>query len=286
MDPAIRDKPLELRKVEIDFSDAKIHGNPAAPEYSHILNGVSALLPDLEAFLNKVVRSVAQQLPEDAAELRKDVRNFTWQEGRHAKMHAKFNELLLAEPGYEWLRADQERLKQDYERFLRDKGLRFCLAYSEGFETYGTFVSYFYFEGPGRLMEDWDEPMLYLHLWHLAEEWEHRTVCNHLYKAIYDDAYWMRIYGLWYATIHLFGFTLKCARKFIAADLERGRIRGRLRSRLRFIRDMARFFGYVVPRQIGYGMRPGWDPIDVPPPRRCLELLADVSQRYGIREPL
>src|ERR1700761_454717 len=70
MDPAIRDKPLELRKVEIDFSNAKIHGNPAAPEYSHILNGVSALLPDLEAFLNKVVRSVAQQLPEDAVELR------------------------------------------------------------------------------------------------------------------------------------------------------------------------------------------------------------------------
>src|SRR5882757_8799927 len=126
MDDAVRLKPLELRKVEIDFGDARIHGNPRAPEYSHVLNGVSALLPDLEAFLNKVVRMVAQQLPEDADELLRDVRNFTWQEGRHAKMHAKFNELLLAEPGYEWLKPDQENLKRDYERFLREKGLQFC----------------------------------------------------------------------------------------------------------------------------------------------------------------
>lgn len=274
-----------LRKVEIDFSDAKIHGNPRAPEYSHILNGVSVLLPDLEAFLNKTVRAVAKKLPEDAVELHRDAGLFTWQEGRHARMHAKFNELLYAEPGYEWLKADLEKMAADYRRFEKEKGLQFCLAYSEGFETYGTFVSYFFFEGSGKLMADWDEPTIYLWLWHLAEEYEHRTVCNHLYKAVYNDAYWTRMYGLWYATFHLFGFVLRAAVKFIAADRKHGRIKGPIRSRLRFARDVIRFFAYVIPREILYAMRPGWDPVHVPPPRRSMEFLEKAAERYGIREP-
>lgn len=280
-----------LRKVEIDFSDAKIHGNPRAPEYSHILNGVSVLLPDLEAFLNRTVRHGAKQLPADAHDLRQDVNLFTWQEGRHARMHGKFNKLLESEPGYEFLDGMLAKMYEDYQRFEKVKGPQFCLAYSEGFETFGTWVSYFFFERSGTLMSDWHEPTIYLWMWHLAEEYEHRTVCNHLYRAVYNDgfwtrAYWARMYGLWYATIHLFGFVLRAALKFIDADRKRGRIKHPFRSRLRFARDAARFFGYVIPRMIFFGMRPGWDPLTVAPPRRSMEFLAEASERYGIREPV
>jgi hypothetical protein len=250
-----------------------------------MLNGVSCVLVDLEGFLNRIVRHHAKQLPDDDyAELKRDAERFCWQEGRHTRVHMSFNELLYAEPGYEWLKPKQAKMKADYARFARDKGYQFCMAYCEGFETYGTYVSYFFFEGSGSLMKDWDEPTIYLWLWHMAEEYEHRNVCNHLYRASYGEAYWMRMYGLWFATVHLFGFSVNCARKFVAADLKHGRIKGRVRSRLRFARDAARLFAYVIPRQIFLGMRPGYDPADIPPPRRCMEFLAGVAERYGVKE--
>jgi uncharacterized protein len=274
-----------LRKVELDFSDAKVIFAPDQPEYCHLLNGISSPLHHLENFLMKTVRQAREQLPADApAQLVSDVDIFCQQEGWHARLHAQFNKKLISE-GYFWLEHQAERLKNDFDRFLESKGPLFCLAYAEGFETFGPLVSSFFFEEAGDLMQDWDEPTVYLWLWHFAEEYEHRTVCNHLYGAVYGR-YWPRIYGLWYSSLHLFGYAVVTANTLIKADLLSGRIGGsRMRSRLRMIRVLLRFFGYLLPRLIFRCMSPTYNPATIPPPKNCLRFLDDASTKYTIREP-
>lgn len=272
---------MELRKVEIDFSDAKVDWAAGDPEYAHLFNGISSMVPYLEVMLNKSVRAAKAKLDEDETELRRDADMFCWQEGRHTKLHLQFNELL--QRTYPWLEADQAAIRADFDRFLNVKGPKFALAYSEGFETFGPIMSSFLFERSGRRLDDWDEPTVYLWLWHFAEEYEHRTVCNYLFDRIYaSNSY--RVYGLLYATAHLFGYSVKVGWKMVGTDLRTGRLTGRLRSRLRFARVLGMLAAHLVPR-MGRAMLPGYDPATIPPPRRSMEFLDKAAQRYGVREP-
>jgi hypothetical protein len=277
------DKPrLDRRKVEIDFSDARIHGNARAPEFSQFWNGMSSMVPYLEGFLNRSVRSAVPLLPEHAKHLKAQADWFTWQEGRHTKLHLQLNDKLHRE-AYDWLVADEQGIKADFERFFTVKGPKFALAYSEGFETYGPIIASFLFDHSGDLLANWDQPTIFLWVWHLAEEYEHRTVCNHIYTAVYDD-YWYRIYGLIYALCHLSFYSFRVTLKMIAADRRAGRIKNTVRSRLRFLGHSARMFGFILPRVL-LAMKPGYDPIHQPPPSRAMELLDELGKKYGIKEP-
>jgi predicted metal-dependent hydrolase len=274
---------MDVRKVDLDFSDAKVYWNPADPEYCQLLNAISSMLPDLEGLLIKAVRAAQEQLPEGTAEqFRTEVRTFVSQEGRHSRLHKRFNDMLVAD-GYDFLPPMQKKMAADFDRIFA-RGPKFALAYSEGFETFGPLVSSFFFERAGVLMADWDEPTTYLWLWHFAEEYEHRTVCNYLYRAVYDD-YWFRIYAFWYATLHLFGYSFRVALRLLATDRRRGRLRaGAWRTRLNMARVLAKLFGFMLPRILGHCMRPGYDPARIPPPRHTLAFLEQASARYGIVE--
>jgi predicted metal-dependent hydrolase len=275
---------MEARKVDLDFSQAEVYWNPADPEYCQLLNAISSMLPELEGLLIKAVRDAARRLPESTAEgFRRDVKLFVQQEGRHSRLHKRFNDMLVAE-GYDFLPPMIARMAADFDRFYEEKGPKFALAYSEGFETFGPLVSTFFFERAGVLMADWDEPTTYLWLWHFAEEYEHRTVCNYLYREVYDD-YWFRIYAFWYATFHLFGYSFLVAVRLLAVDRKRGRLRaGAWRSRLNMARVLMKLFGFMLPKILFTCMRPGYDPARIPPPQHTLAFLAAASERYGITE--
>lgn len=276
---------LQQRKVELDFTRAKICWAEDEPEYCHLLNGISSMLHYLEPYLIKVVRRARKELPAGQyPQLAQDVTMFCAQEGWHSKLHTQFNAKLV-DSGYPWMSAEADKMRDDFAGFLANRSLKFCLAYAEGFETFGPIVSQFFFEEAGELMAEWDEPTVYLWLWHFAEEYEHRTVCNYLYKAVYDD-YVMRVYGLWYAAIHLFGYSVRVANSMIRADLATGRIRGpRWASRLRFARVLQRLFGYILPKLVFRCMRTNYDPATIPAPRNSLEFLRRVSDRYEVRKP-
>jgi len=271
---------MQLRKVEIDFSDARVDWAAGDPEYAHLFNGISSMVPYLEVMLNKAVRGAKSRLREDETELRREADRFCWQEGRHTKLHLQFNEHL--QRTYPWLEADQARIRADFERFWTVKGHKFTLAYSEGFETYGPILTELLFEGSGSRLDDWDEPTVYLWLWHFAEEYEHRMVCHDLFDRLYASNVY-RVYGLLYALVHLYGYSLKVAWKMIGTDLETGRLRGRLRTRLRFLRVVGMLVGFLLPR-LARAMLPGYDPSAIPPPRRSMEFLDAAAQRYGVRE--
>src|SRR2546427_10799549 len=110
------DMDLKLRKVDIDFSDAKIHWNPQYPEFSHVFNAFSVGAPCIEPFLIKVMRPIKDRLPESATELRRAVAPFNSQEGRHYRMHMKFS-TVLHQAGSD-TQACEGKMKDAYRRII------------------------------------------------------------------------------------------------------------------------------------------------------------------------
>jgi len=273
---------VEVRKVEIDFSDAAVHWNPDQPEWAHIWNAMSTAVPALEQNLIEVVRAMRDQLGDAASPaLRKDADMFMAQEGRHFRMHMKWNQKLVKAGYGEDFEAAEKKLRADYDKFLNVKGLKFNMVYCEGFETFGPVLANLFFDRSADMMKDWHEPSCHLWRWHIAEEYEHRTVCNYLYKERWGG-YWMRIYGLWYASFHLFAYALSVAYRMTRRDLRTGAITGSVRSHLRYANAVWRIVKGVFPDVIRNAHRPGYDPALLPPPPMVMELMEESSKKFGV----
>ena len=272
---------LTVRKVDIDFSQAKIHWNPEEPEYAQLLNGLSSGFPLLEPFLIKVIRQAKEVAPEH---MQKKLELFIAQEGRHYKQHAKWNH-LLGEAGYE-LQPVLDKLAKSYEKSLAKRSLQFNLGYCDGFETFGPMLSYFFFQHPPgcELMKAWDEPTVYLWLWHLCEEFEHRAVTYELYKELYGDykSYWYRCFMMWYSMINLFGYGLQAYFVIIKKDRESMTRLQRMQSRVRFLKVFRKVAAFIAGHMIKWCMRRDYDPRSLSEPEAVTLWRKETAERFGI----
>lgn len=269
---------MKIREIDIDFSTAKIFWTPEDPEFAQFWNGTSSFLPYLEPFLNKAVREGANALPESAVALREDCRIFIAQEGRHYRNHAKFNQ-LLRDSGYPELAAREAAMKADYERYWKDKGLKYCLGYAEGFETLGPIMACFFLEGARELRKaSVNDPTADLWRWHLAEEYEHRHVCNYLFHRL-GHGYGYRLYGIAYAARHMLSYMISTSFYLLREDYKAGRIKHPWRSRLRTVGMLARLFAYLIPRLLRT-LGPKYDPMNMPEPKRSMAILEQAEMKW------
>jgi predicted metal-dependent hydrolase len=270
---------VKVRKIDIDFSTAKVYWTPATPEFAQFWNATSSYLPYLEPYLNRVVREGMNRLPESESQLREDCKIFVAQETQHYKNHAKFNR-MLRESGYRDLADREAVMKADYERFFKEKDLRWNLGYAEGFETLGPILACYFLESAKELQApDVDDPTADLWRWHLAEEYEHRHVCNYIYDAV-TPGYWWRLYGIWYAGRHMFAYMIRTTLYLLEEDYRAARIPDRAKSRLRLAAAGGRMLKYVLPRVIKT-MHPKYDPINIPVPERSMEVLAETERQWA-----
>lgn len=277
------DASPQRRKVRLDFADSEARWNPRHEQFAYLVNAISTLLPYLERFLVDCVDGALDDIPASMPELRQEMADFCYQERRHNANHVRFNK-MIASYGYEQELADAEPNLEAYYGKLRTKGDRFGLAWCEGFETVAPFVGVFMFENGEEFgLSDWSDPTNALWLWHMSEEFEHRTVCNYAYKELYDH-YPTRIRGLWSATMHLFLYSVPLAWKMAQrdwADLPRRQRRGNER---RFASMLFRLSGYIAPRLIGRAMRPGYDPAGMEPPEGMQQLLDRMADEHGVAD--
>lgn len=270
---------MKVRKIDIDFSGARIHWTPEDPEFSAFWNATSTFLPYLEPFLSRAVMAGMKQLPADQTSLAEDCRIFVAQEGRHWRNHEKLNQFLRAS-GYPELAAREAVMKHDYDRFWETKGLKWCIGYAEGFETLGPIIACYFLEAARELDKSTvDDPTADLWRWHLAEEYEHRHVANYLFHSLYKS-YWHRVWGLCYSGPHMLGYMIRTGHYMVCEDRKAGRIKDPWRSRVRFAGMLMRLFAFIVPRVIA-SLHPRYDPADLPPPKRCMVVLEHAEQHWG-----
>jgi hypothetical protein len=131
--------------------------------------------------------------------LAEDARRFSQQEGHHYRNHAVFNESVhgsFTPESADALRAIEADLEADYQRFTREKTLRFNVTYAEGFEAMTcagalAMAEHGLFEDPSML------PGGELWAWHMAEEIEHRTVAFEVFEHLVGSYPYRVVVGTW-----------------------------------------------------------------------------------------
>jgi predicted metal-dependent hydrolase len=210
---AVKDHSITIRRLSLRFpatcDPVIVDGRP---EESYLYVGLSLLLPYLEPYLIRTMRS-AKKLIRDPA-LVADTEAFIGQESQHYKLHMQFNRSLDLKK-YEGLKELEDMLANDYRRFSESSSLRFNLAYAEGFEAFTMAVSRFMLRI--RALDRVQPEIRDLFCWHLVEELEHRTVTFDVYQHVCRGFFHRLRIGL-FAQWHMCGFVLGVARLMKRAE--------------------------------------------------------------------
>ena len=263
---------MQVRVLQADFSKIEPHW-AENKEFAQLYNAASVCPAYLEPYLVKVMTRAKKALPKRFTKLHESVRVFTLQEMQHCKQHIQFNKMLRA--AYPQIEPLEKAYEADYEDFLANKSLQFNIAYSEGFEAMSAIPTTCFFEDFDEYWAGSDPEAEALWKWHLAEEYEHREVMHDLYRAMYGNgprAYLYRIYGFFYATIHITKHIKKIGETLLAADRE-GMSEAELKAskaREKKINDLA--VKHAV-RHMKKILMPWYDPAKRQPPRGVMEIL-------------
>lgn len=264
---------MQVRKPSIEFGQSLPHWSWHR-EFAQAFNAASTTLPHLEPYLNRVVRQLRDRLPRENTALIDSAQVFMQQEANHYKLHQRYNETLYR-AGYGGLRELEAKLQADYDDFLANRSLRFNIAYAEGFESLGIIYAEFFFERIDDLLAGADADVATLWKWHLAEEFEHRNVCNDLYHALFGG-YWYRIYGLLYAFVHLGAYGQRATAYLLGVDREGMSSGERRASRWRNFRYQLRLMAFALPRVLAI-FSPAYDPQRRREPKGAGALLASLG---------
>ena len=249
---------------------------PGEPEESYINVALSILLPHLEPYLIRTMRTARPQV-KDAA-LAAELDAFCGQEGQHYRAHAELNAALVrgGARGFEDL---ERELAADYHRFESERPLRFNLAYAEGFEALTTAIA-LVFEEHDR--SRWDPPVHDVFLWHILEELEHRTVAFEVYDHVVGS-YLYRVCVGAFAQWHLIRFLVRGMEAMLAADPRtETEFGGRNGRKAREPRLVAMLTKKVLPR-LWRTYSPRYTPRDIEMPLSMQQLADHYTARSTLR---
>lgn len=210
---------MKVRIPKMDFSQVPVHWAPNR-EFAQSYNAFSTVPAHIEPYLVKVMMAARKVLDKKHETLHREMEIFIKQEVQHCKLHQAFNKHMV-DAGYVEMLPIEATYKADYERYLKERSLRFNIVYSEGFESMGCAAAQVFFEDLDEFLDGADPRAADLWRWHLAEEFEHREVCFQLYKTLYGNgvfAWLYRLYGFVYAVRHIGGHTRRLAEVMIAKD--------------------------------------------------------------------
>jgi uncharacterized protein len=191
---------LIVRKPDIARENPDVNWSPV-PEFAHIFNGASVVIPYVEHYLNNVMNEVRQKHCADDPALAGEIDLFIKQEATHSRYHIAFNKLMF-DNGYDGLQAVIARAVGDLKRMRETRSLAFNVAYCAGFETTATFSSLYLLDKCGDLFRGGDAYGANLLQWHVAEEFEHRTTCHRALHAV-GGSYVLRLAGFAYSFWHI-----------------------------------------------------------------------------------
>lgn len=232
---------IVIRKVPFTFpDDIDPHWNPAKPEWSHMVNGASLAMPFLEPYLIRTMRKALEKI--DSPQLQAEVKLYMGQEGQHYQQHRKFNDTLISH-GYAGLLAIEAQMKDEFDSLEKNRSLNFNLAYACGFESMALGIGHWLVREREYLFGGSDTRVASLILWHFVEEIEHKNVAFDAYQAVCGN-YFLRVFGTFYATLHV----IKFSRKAYQVMLKKDGLWGSFRSRWALLKVIMRFFkGMALP---------------------------------------
>jgi predicted metal-dependent hydrolase len=192
-DVKVRQPTLDFRDLDPVWADW--------PGLAHFFNAVGVVPAQLEPFLIKVMRQAKGSLdPHADADLLGELEIFNRQEAQHYRLHQLMNR-WVREAGYPRVERFEQRCAERHEAMLASWSLKWLLAYCEGFEALGLMSAPAWLDGRmERVLGGADPRVVALWQWHMAEEYEHRSVVFQVMRRLYGANpvrfYLLRIGGL------------------------------------------------------------------------------------------
>ena len=239
------------------------------PEAVVIVNAGGIIPAAIERFLIRVMRQAKKLLdPVTDAELIADIEIFNKQEGQHLKLHAEYL-LWLRDNGYPRILEFEAAFEAELQQFLASKPLDWNLAYSEGFESTGCAMAEAWINGAiAELCGDHGSAPMRLWMWHLAEEFEHRSVVHRVLEQLYglERAFELRKAGAEFNRPHSRGHAL-AAGAYMHEVNRAGMTAGEVAVSVE--REQAAWEGMAIAYgdTLNWVFQPGYDPAAVPAPR-------------------
>jgi len=252
---------MTVRQVPFEFQpgseQARTTWHPDKPEFAHIVNSASLAMPYLEPYLIRTMREARSMISDD--KLKQELDLYIRQEATHYKQHKKFNDTLTAQ-GYASVADHEAILGDDYAKLEQNRSLKFNLAYAEGFESMALAIGQMLIEDREYLFSDSESAVASLVLWHFVEEIEHKNVAFDVFDHIYGSYGW-RMFGLFYATGHIFWRTGQGYRQLLRED----GLWATFSSRWRLLKLLGRLIGNILPKWLRI-IRPGYHPCQIADP--------------------
>ena len=172
-------RPFPARPVAFDVpADLALAWHPTMPELACAANSISLLMPYVEPYLVRSIRSVVPELEEP---LRTRTQAYVRQELAHHVQHRRFNDVLTGQcPS---LRRLEGWMRRSYGWLGRRRSRRFNVAFAAGSETLAFGIARWVDGNVGVLFDGADPDAAGLYLWHLAEEVEHKTAAFDVFEA-------------------------------------------------------------------------------------------------------
>lgn len=236
------DERMVVRQVPFDFGAENGHWQPFSPEFSQIVNSASLAMPYLEPYLIRAMRKARPLITDSKLQAELDL--YVKQEATHYKQHRRFNDTLSSK-GYACIAELESILAADYAKLESNRSLKFNLAYAEGFESMALALGEMLIEDREELFAGAETSVASLVLWHFVEEIEHKNVAYDVFDHLYGSYAW-RMFGLIYATAHIFWRTGQGYRALLKED----GLWSVVASRWTMIKLLVRLVGRITPRWI------------------------------------
>jgi predicted metal-dependent hydrolase len=251
---------LLVRKPDIASVQATVNWSPV-PEFAHLNNGASVLIPYVERYLNIMMNEVRTGYCNDDPALAEEIGAFIRQESTHARYHMAFNTQMF-EAGYDGLKPLIDKTVNHLENMRKRRSLAFNLAYCAGFETTATFSAKYALEACDPFFKGADSYGANLFQWHVAEEVEHRATCHRALHKV-GGSYAIRMAGLAYSFWHI-NKIFSDAGKIVFAKYREVMTPAQVRRSKRIQRRLVlRQMAYLLPRMMRIAS-PFYDPAQLP----------------------
>jgi uncharacterized protein len=149
-------------------------------------------------------------------------------------------------------------LKKQRER----RSLAFNVGYCVGFESIATFACRYLYEQCDEFFQEADPHGANLLLWHVAEEFEHRSVCHDAFRHVSGN-YFIRVGALLYAFWHVWGAFKRAGDLVLEHHNRELPLEQRKASERRSAAIFRRQMLYLVPRMLRI-LVPYYDPAKLP----------------------
>jgi predicted metal-dependent hydrolase len=270
-------RAMIVRNMRIDFSGAPMQWAPNKA-FSATINAGSPSAAAFEHYLAKVMMRTRDALAGRDAAVAREIDQFIAQEGHHYRLHKAYNKLLFA--AYPRAREYEDELATALAERLESRSLAFNLAFSTGFENFACYMAKYQFSKGLARFEGADPRIALLWKWHAAEEYEHRTACNHALTAL-GSTYALRVSGL----IDFLRLMLPWQARLVAYILEVDRATMSEAERAESMRLKKAFdrelMAYILPRMLRIFI-PYYDPAPVGAPQALHDAL-DEYERVALR---